>query len=172
MTLIEHMDWNLLLYLLAAVLILVGLAGVVLPVLPGAPLMFVGLLIAAWADGFVHIGMPALITLAVLTVLSLVVDFWATAHGAKRVGASKFAMLGAAAGTLVGLFFAIPGLLFGPFLGALAGELIHRRSLQAHDLGHAAKVGFGTWMGLLLGTALKLALAFTMIGVFAAAWWL
>lgn len=160
------------LYLLAAVLVLAGLAGIVLPLLPGAPLMFVGLLLAAWADGFAHIGWPTLAILAVLTLLTLVVDFWATAHGAKRVGASRLAMLGAAIGTVVGLFFALPGLILGPFIGAVAGELLHRRSLHPDTLGHAGKIGAGTWLGLLLGTALKLALAFTMLGVFALAWWL
>jgi hypothetical protein len=166
------MNWTLMLYLLAAVLVLAGLAGIVLPLLPGAPLMFVGLLLAAWADGFAHIGWPTLAILAVLTLLTLVVDFWATAHGAKRVGASRLAMLGAAIGTVVGLFFALPGLILGPFIGAVAGELLHRRSLHPDTLGHAGKIGAGTWLGLLLGTALKLALAFTMLGVFALAWWL
>lgn len=166
------MDWNLLLYLLAVVFVLIGLAGVLLPVLPGAPLVFLGLLFAAWADGFAHVGWPTLVLLAVLTLLALVVDFWATAHGAKRVGASGLAMLGATLGTVVGLFFALPGLVLGPFIGAVAGELLHRRSLHPQTLGHAGKVGAGTWLGLLLGTALKLALAFTMLGVFALAWWL
>lgn len=163
------MTLTILLYLLAALLVLVGFAGIILPALPGTPLIFAGLLVAAWADGFAHIGTTTVIALAVLTLLSILVDFWATAHGAKRVGASRLAMLGAVIGTVVGLFFALPGLLFGPFFGALAGELLHRRSLNA--LGHATKVGIGTWLGLLFGTVLKLALAFTMLGWFALAWW-
>ena len=167
-----RMHWTLLLYILAALLVLAGLAGTLLPVLPGAPLVFTGLLLAAWVDGFVHIGGWTLSLLAVLTIISLIVDFWATAHGAKRVGASKLAMLGATIGTLIGLFFALPGLILGPFLGAIAGELLHQRSLHPNTLGHAGKVGAGTWLGILLGTALKLALAFTMLGVFALAWWL
>lgn len=167
-----RMHWTLLLYILAALLVLAGLAGTLLPVLPGAPLVLAGLLLAAWVDGFVHIGGWTLAILAVLTIISLIVDFWATAHGAKRVGASKLAMLGATIGTLIGLFFALPGLILGPFLGAIAGELLHQRSLHPNTLGHAGKVGAGTWLGILLGTALKLALAFTMLGVFALAWWL
>lgn len=166
------MHWPLLLYLFAALLIFAGLAGTLLPVLPGAPLVFAGLLLAAWVDGFMHIGGWTLAILAVLTIISLIVDFWATAHGAKRVGASKLAMLGATIGTIIGVFFALPGLILGPFLGAIAGELLHQRSLHPNTLGHAGKVGAGTWLGLLLGTALKLALAFTMLGVFALAWWL
>ena len=160
------------LYLLAAVLVLAGLAGTLLPVLPGAPLVFAGLLLAAWADGFQHVGPWPLLALGGLALLSLVVDLWATAHGARRVGASRLAMLGATLGAVVGLFFGLPGLLLGPFAGALGGELLHRRSLDPQHLGSAGKVGAGTWLGLALGAALKLALAFTMLGVFALAWWL
>lgn len=166
------MDLTTIYYLIAALLVLVGLLGTVLPVLPGIPLMFAGMLLAAWAGDFQHIGAPTLTVLAVLTLVSLAVDFWATAHGAKRVGASRMAMWGAAIGTLVGLLFGLPGLLFGPFVGALVGELLHHRSLHPHRVGHATKVGAGTWVGLLLATALKLALAFAMLGLFALAWWL
>lgn len=166
------MDSTTIYYLIAALLVLAGLLGTVLPVLPGIPLMFAGMLLAAWAGDFQAIGAPALIVLAALTLLSVAVDFWATAHGAKRVGASRLAMWGAVIGTLVGLLFGLPGLLLGPFAGALAGELLHHRSLHPDRVGHATKVGAGTWLGLLLGTALKLALAFAMLGLFGLAWWL
>lgn len=159
-------------YVVAALLVLAGLLGTVLPLLPGVPLMFAGMLLAAWAGDFQNIGAPALTVLAVLTLVSVAVDFWAGAHGAKRIGASRLAIWGAAIGTLVGLLFGLPGLVLGPFAGALAGELLHHRSLHPHRLGQAAKVGAGTWVGLLLGTALKLALAFAMLGLFALAWWL
>ncbi|MFT3898606.1 MAG: DUF456 domain-containing protein [Thermomonas sp.] len=166
------MDHASVFYLLAAVLVIVGLVGTVLPALPGLPLVFCGMLLAAWTDGFRHIGAPMLVVLGLLTLFSLGIDFWATAHGAKRVGASKLAVAGAMLGTLGGLVFGPVGVLVGPFAGALAGELLHRRSLQREHLGQAAKVGFGTWFGIVLGTALKLALAFAMLGLFALAWWL
>lgn len=166
------MDLTTTYYLIAALLVLLGLLGTVLPILPGVPLMFGGMLLAAWAGDFETVGVPTLAVLAVLTLVSVIVDFWATAHGAKRVGASRLAMWGAAIGTLVGLLFGLPGLLLGPFAGAVVGELMHHRSLHPHRVGHASKVGAGTWVGLLLGTALKLALAFAMLGVFALAWWL
>ena len=159
-----------LLYVLAAVLVLVGLAGIVLPALPGLPLVFAGMLVAAWAGGFQQIGIPVLVVLGVLTLLSMAVDFWAAAHGAKRVGASRLALAGAVLGTLVGLFLGPLGLFAGPFLGAMAGELLHGRRLDQERLGHATRVGFGTWMGLVLGVALKLMLAFAMLGLFAWAW--
>ena len=108
--------------------------------------------------------------LAILTVLSLVVDFIATALGAQRVGASRLALVGAVIGTFAGLLFGIVGIFVGPFLGALVGELIHGRGAGGRKLGQAAKVGFGTWLGILLGTVLKLGLAFAMLGLFALAW--
>ena len=166
------MEPNTLYYLLAIVLVVVGIAGTILPALPGLPLVFAGMLLAAWAGDFQQVGVPMLVVLGLLTVFSLAVDFWATALGAKRVGASRLAIVGAMVGTVAGLFFGPIGLLMGPFAGAIGGELIHRRSLQKQDLGLAAKIGVGTWFGILFGTVLKLALAFTMLGLFALAWWL
>jgi uncharacterized protein YqgC (DUF456 family) len=166
------MDPTALFYLIAVALILIGLIGTLLPALPGLPLVFAGMLLAAWAGGFQHVGIPMLVLLGVLTLVSLVVDFWATALGAKRVGASRKAIIGAMLGTFAGLFFGPLGLLLGPFVGALVGELLHRRRLRGSDLGDAAKIGFGTWLGILLGVVLKLGLAFAMLGLFALAWWL
>ena len=166
------MEPNTLYYLLAIVLVVVGIAGTILPALPGLPLVFAGMLLAAWAGDFQQVGVPMLVVLGLLTVFSLAVDFWATALGAKRVGASRLAIIGAMVGTLAGLFFGPLGLLMGPFAGAIGGELIHRRSLLKQDLGHATRIGVGTWFGILFGTVLKLALAFTMLGLFALAWWL
>ncbi len=166
------MDPTALYYLIATALIVIGLVGTVLPALPGLPLVFAGMLLAAWAGGFQQVGVPMLVLLGLLTVVSLVVDFWATAVGAKRVGASRKAIIGAMLGTLGGLAFGPIGLLLGPFAGALGGELLHRRSLGPADIGDAAKIGFGTWMGILFGVVLKLGLAFAMLGLFALAWWL
>jgi uncharacterized protein YqgC (DUF456 family) len=165
------MDANLIWYILAGLLILLGLAGTILPALPGLPLVFAGMLLAAWAGDFERIGIPMVVVLAVLTLFSMAVDFWATAHGAKRVGASRKALVGAVIGTFAGLFVFPPfGLFVGPFAGALIGELIHRRNVDRQSLGHAAKVGFGTWFGIVLGAVLKLGIAFAMIGLFALAW--
>ena len=161
------MDIQFLYYALAIVLILVGIAGVLLPALPGLPLVFTGMLVAAWAGDFERIGVLPLVLPGLLTLLSIVADFVATAAGAKRVGAGPMAVWGAALGTLAGLFFGPIGLLAGPFLGALLGELWHTRALR-----RATHVGLATWVGLLLGTVLKLALAFAMLGLFVLAWWL
>ena len=153
-------------YVIAALLVLVGLAGVVLPALPGLPVVFAGLLLAAWAGGFEQIHVATIVVLGLLTLLSFAVDFWATAHGARRVGASRKALVGAVLGTFAGLFVFPPfGLFIGPFAGALLGELLHGRELR-----QAAKVGFGTWLGIVLSVVLKLGLAFAMLGLFAFDW--
>ncbi|MFZ7096252.1 DUF456 domain-containing protein [Luteimonas dalianensis] len=157
-------------YALALILALVGLAGVLLPALPGVPLVFAGMLLAAWAGDFQHIGAVTLVVLAILTLISLVVDFWASAAGAKRVGASGKALAGAVLGTFVGMFFGLAGVFAGPFLGAVAGELLHLRSLGPRGMGQAARVGAGTWVGIVLAVGLKLMLVFAMIGIFALAW--
>ncbi len=149
----------------AALLVVAGVVGSVVPALPGAPLVFAGLVLAAWVDDFQHVGGGTIAVLAAFTVLSLVVDFIATSLGAKRVGASATAIGGALIGTVVGLFFGIAGLLLGPFVGAVLGELLARR-----DLAQASRVGVGTWIGLVLGTAAKLGLACAMVGVFVAAY--
>lgn len=154
-------------YVLAAVLVVVGLAGVVLPALPGLPVVFAGLLLAAWAGGFEQIHVATLVVLGLLTLLSFGVDFWATAHGARRVGASRKALVGAVLGTFAGLFVFPPfGLFVGPFAGALLGELLHGREWR-----NAAKVGFGTWLGIVLSVVLKLGLALAMLGLFAFDWY-
>ena len=161
------MDYSFILYLLAVVLVLAGIAGIVLPALPGVPLVFAGLLAAAWAEGFTRIGWPTLLVLGVLTVISLVVDVLSTTLGAQKLGASRLAMVGSLAGTVVGLFFMPLGLFIGPFAGALLGEYLHGR-----HLGKATRVGIGTWLGIVLGVALKLGLAMAMLGVFAVAWFM
>jgi uncharacterized protein YqgC (DUF456 family) len=158
-------DMTTLLLLLGGLLVLVGFAGTILPALPGTPLVFVGLLVAAWAEGFEKVGWITLTILALLTILSLVIEVMATSMGAKKVGASWKAMFGAALGTIVGLFFGIPGLLLGPFIGAVLGEYIALR-----DWRQAGKVGLGTWLGLLFATAAKIALSFAMVGIFVASY--
>ena len=155
------------LLVLGGVLVAVGLAGVVVPALPGVPLVFAGLLLAAASDGFARVGVFTLVVLALLTVLSLVVDIAATALGARKMGASKWALLGSTLGLLAGLFFGLPGLLIGPFAGAVVAELVTR-----HDWKQAGRSGLGAWIGFLLGAIGKLVIAFAMLAIFLAAWFL
>ncbi len=152
-------------WLIAVLLVVVGAAGTVVPVLPGAPLVFLGLLAAAWRDGFERVGPLALTLIALLAAASFAVDLAGSALGARRVGASWQALAGAALGSLVGLLFGFAGLLLGPFAGAFAGEWWARR-----DLRQAGRAGLGTWLGLLFAAAGKIAIVFAMVGVFALAW--
>src|SRR5690349_11053728 len=153
-----------LLWVLAILLIVLGIAGTVLPALPGAFLIFAGVALAAWIDHYTRISGWVVVALGVLTVVSMIVDYVAAALGAKRAGASRLAIVGAALGTLAGVVTGLWGLLFMPLLGAALGEYAAQR-----DLRRAGKVGVATWIGLLLGTAIKLAIAFAMVGIFIAA---
>lgn len=148
-------------WIIGVLLVLVGLAGVVLPGLPGAIIIFGGLFLAAWAEGFSYVGTGTIVVLALLTGFIYTIDIIAGYFGVKKFGASKWAAVGAALGALVGIFFGLPGILAGPFIGAVIGEL------SAHgNFSKAGKAGFGAWFGIIFGTAIKLALSFTMIGIF------
>jgi uncharacterized protein YqgC (DUF456 family) len=154
-----------LLWIVAGVLVIAGIIGTVVPVLPGSVLVFAGLLMAAWIDGFEKVGWVPLTVLGVLTALTFLADIAATGAGAKKVGASKQAVIGAMIGTVAGIFFGIIGIFVGPFVGAAAGEFLAKR-----DLVRAGKVGYGTLFGLVLGAAMKIALALAMVGVFVTAY--
>ena len=150
-----------LLWTLAFVLIALGVMGTVLPVLPGVILIFAGICLAAWIDHFQRISGWIVAATGVLTVIAIAIDYVAAALGAKRAGASRLAIAGAAIGTIAGVLSGLWGLLFMPLLGAAIGQYVSRR-----DLLRAGQVGVATWIGLLIGTALKLAIAFAMVGVF------
>ena len=154
-----------LLWTLAIALIVLGLIGVVMPALPGTWLIFGGLVLGAWADGFTRVGVWTLVVIGLIAAASYAVDFVAAALGAQRLGASRRAMAGAALGTLGGLFFGLPGLIVGPFVGAVLGELTMHR-----DWKKAGRAGVAAWIGFAIGTAVKVGMAFAMIGIFAAAW--
>jgi uncharacterized protein YqgC (DUF456 family) len=141
--------------------IFIGFAGVIVPALPGTPLIFAGIFLVAWWYEYNLVGTPTLVITGILAVLALGVDLIASVLGAKRVGASRAAVVGSTIGTLVGMFFFIPGIILGPFVGAVIGELYAQSGLSK-----ATRVGIGTWIGLLFGTAAKIAISFAMIGIF------
>ena len=155
------MDLTILWYVIAGVLIAIGLLGTVLPLLPGVPMMFGGMWLAAWAGHYERVGIATLVLLGILAVISIALDFIAGALGARRVGASSRAQWGAFLGAVAGIFFGIPGLVLGPFVGALVGQFA-----TGSGFDHSMRVGIATWIGLLFGTLAKLALSFTMLGVF------
>jgi len=151
----------------AWLLVVVGLAGALLPALPGTPVILAGLVLMAWLDGFVRVSIPTLAGLAALVLLSVVIDFAATAEGARRFGAGRAAILGATLGLLVGLFFGLPGMLLGPFAGAVIGHRLGEAEMNA-----SIRAGFGASIGVLVGTAAKVAISAVMLAWFALAWWL
>lgn len=152
------------LWVLAIAMIVAGVAGTVLPALPGAALVFAGVLLAAWIDDFARISGWIVAIEAGLAAIAFAADFAAGLLGARRVGASRLALAGAAVGTLAGVFTGLLGLVFLPLAGAALGEYLARR-----DVERAGKVGLATWIGLIAGSAVKIAVVFTMVGVFAAA---
>jgi uncharacterized protein len=152
---------TILLWIAAIALIVIGVAGTVLPMLPGPILVFAGIALAAWVDNFARVPIWLLGVVALLTVMAWAVDYIAAAMGVKRTGASRLAIAGAALGTVAGILSGLWGLLFMPLVGAAIGEYIVQR-----DLRRAGKVGVAASIGLLVGTVAKLAIVLTMVGIF------
>jgi len=157
---------DVLLYVLAAALIVIGLAGAIVPALPGIPLIFGGIWLVAGTDHYRHLGLWWLLGIAAVGSVGLAMDFMAGMLGAKRVGASRLALWGATIGTVIGLFFGFVGLFVGPFAGALLGEFASGKSVL-----RSAHVGLSTWVGLIFGTLVKLVSSLMMVALFAAGWW-
>jgi uncharacterized protein len=160
-----HLPMVVWLFAIGALLIILGAAGTVLPLLPGPPLAFAGFLLAAWSDGFNRVGWVTLSVLSLLTAGSVMIDLLAASWGVSRLRASPQAVVGAAIGSVVGLFAGIPGLIAGPFVGAVAGEYLARRDLRS-----AGRVGLAAWLGIVLGGAARLAIVCAMIAIFAIAY--
>ena len=154
-------------WVLSAVLVLAGLAGTVLPLLPGTLLVWAGLLLGAWIDDITRVGVVTVVLLTLLAALAWALDFVAGLMGAKRAGASPQALVGAAVGTVVGIFMGLIGVLFMPLVGAGIGEYWAQKNQQ-----RAAKVALATWLGLLLGMVAKVVIAFVMVGIFLVALWI
>lgn len=153
-----------LLYLLAVALVVGGIAGTILPMLPGIPMLFGGIWLAAAVDEYRHLGTGWLVAIGAVGCLGIAIDFVSASLGAKRIGASPRALWGAGVGTVVGMFFGIPGLIFGPFVGAVIGELCSGKSVL-----RSAHVGVSTWVGLLAGIVGKAVVSFLMLGMAALA---
>lgn len=148
-------------------LIVTGIIGAVLPIMPGPPFVFMGLGLIAWTDDFSRTGVGTFVVIGLLGLFSLIVDLLASTFGAKRAGASTAAIIGAAIGLIVGAFFSIPGIIIGPFVGAFAGEYFSSR-----HFGTAGRVGLATWAGLIFGAFVKVGVCLAMVGVFAWSWYL
>lgn len=149
--------------ILTILLIVAGFVGLFIPVIPGTPLMFAGMLIYGFADGFEHVTLLAFSLIAVLMLLGVVAEYLATSLGAKTMGASKAGIAGAIIGAVVGLltsnFF---GFLLGPFIGAVLFELVFARK----ELAGALRSGGGAVLGLLSSVVMKITIALMMITLF------
>ncbi len=157
---------HILLYVVAAIMIVAGVGGSIVPALPGIPLIFAGIWLIAGVDRYRHLGLWWLLGIAAVGAIGLTLDLLAAALGAKRVGASQQAVWGALLGTVIGLFFGLPGLLLGPFVGAVLGELA-----AGNGVLRSTHVGASAWLGLIFGTIVKLVASFMMVALFGAAWW-
>ena len=153
---------DILIILLTAGLFVAGLAGTVLPFVPGTPLIFAGALLYSWHTGFARVGWPTLLFLLILTGVSQFLEPLASLIGAKKYGASSSGLWGAFLGGFIGfLVGGIVGLIIGPFVGAFVLEMIRGRNAR-----EAFNVGFGTLIGFLAGVLGKLLIGLLMIGVF------
>ena len=152
---------EILLWIVAIALIVIGVVGVVVPALPGIGLVYGGIVLAAWIDHFQKIGSWTLIVLGALAAIAFAIDYFATTLAAQKAGASRLGLIGAAVGTIAGIFMGLIGIFFMPLVGAAVGEYLARR-----DALHAGRVGLATWLGLLAGTVAKIGIVFVMIGVF------
>lgn len=157
------MDW---IWVLAGVLVVVGFLGALLPLVPGVPLIFSGLLIAAWHEDFIEVSVLTMVIIGVLAFMAWAVDFFGSIVTAKKAGASKEAMWGVALGALFGITGGPVGLIIGPAIGAIIGELIaHKDSLRATTVGLAAGLGF------IVSFIAKIFLIVIMLSVFAYAYY-
>ncbi|WP_338849227.1 DUF456 family protein [Massilia sp. W12] len=147
-------------------MVVLGLAGTVLPVLPGTLLVWLGLLLGAWIDDFNRVSVATMVFITLLAVFAFALDFVAGLLGAKKAQASKLALAGAALGTVVGLFMGLIGVLFMPLVGAAIGEYWSQKNQE-----RAAKVALATWLGLMVGMIAKIVIAFIMLGIFLVALW-
>ncbi|HHV64109.1 MAG TPA: DUF456 family protein [Peptococcaceae bacterium] len=144
--------------ILTFVLFIAGLVGTVLPLLPGAALIYGGMLLYGLLTKFATLDLTFFLLQALVLILIFAVDYLASAAGTRRFGGSKQAAWGAVAGAVVGIFFGPLGIILGPFLGAVAIELIRGTAADK-----AIRAGFGTIIGILGGTIVKLAIEVLMI---------
>ena len=162
------MDWQI---IVAVLLVVVGIAGTVLPMLPGVPLVFAGLLLAAWHGGFDQVSILTMVMIGIIASMAWAVDFFASVVTAKKAGASKYALWGAAIGAVVGIAGGIVGLIIGPAIGTIIGELITHKNTSKEATSKATAVGIAAGLGFVLALAIKIVLVLTMLAVFAYAYY-
>jgi len=144
-------------------LMLLGLIGSVAPALPGPPLVFAGALFYALATRFAAVGWAVIVALALIAAFSQVMDYLASAWGAKKFGGGKWGVIGSLLGGIAGfLFFSLPGMIAGIFTGAVVLEF----AFGNKEAGAALRVGGGSLVGFLAGALMKVVISISMIGIF------
>lgn len=146
------------------VLMILGIIGCLVPVLPGPPLNFMGILLLHFSR-FGQFSKSTLITLGIIAVAVTILDYIVPVWGTKKFGGSKYGARGATVGLIIGLFLGPMGIIIGPLLGAFVGEMIFK-----DDLRYASRAGFGSLLGFLTGIGLKLAASFIMTFYFVKEW--
>jgi hypothetical protein len=141
---------------LAIVMMIVGIAGCLLPVLPGPPLTYLGLVVLHFTK-FGPVSTNLFIILGVVAIVVTVIDYIVPIWGTRQFGGSKYGMRGATVGLIIGLFLGPFGIIVGPFIGAVVGEMLFK-----DDIKYAIKAGFGSLLGFLTGVGLKLAASLLM----------
>jgi uncharacterized protein YqgC (DUF456 family) len=150
--------FTVLLWVLGVLLILTGLVGTLAPALPGPAFVYLGIVCVGWAGQFQVLSPVFLLVLGFLTALLLAVDYVASAIGTARFGGTRWGVLGAALGAFAGLFFLPLGLVLGPLAGAIGAELLAGRSTE-----EAARAGWGSFLGFLGGTVVKVVTCLAMV---------
>lgn len=145
-------------------LMIIGIIGCLVPVLPGPPISYIGLILLHLTR-FGHFSTSTLITLGAIAVIVTILDFIVPVWGTKKFGGSKYGMRGATVGLIIGLFLGPLGIIIGPLIGAFVGEMIFK-----DDLNYAFKAGFGSLLGFLTGIGLKLAASFIFTFYFVKEW--
>lgn len=165
---------DIVLIILGAICLLVGIIGCIVPGLPGVPLAYLGLLCAHWTER-AQLSWQELVIWAAITIFVTVLDYIVPAWGTKQLGGTKWGVWGSIIGLLVGLFFGIKGIIIGPFVGAVLGELLYfKRHPQVLDQYTTKKgkykkafvAGLGSFLGLMVGTVIKLICCGVMIFYF------
>ncbi len=152
------------LLILGILLMIVGIIGCLVPVLPGPPFSFLGLILLH-ISRFGHFSTPTLITMGVITVVVTIMDYIVPVWGTRQLGGSKYGTRGATVGLIIGLFLGPLGIILGPLIGAFVGEMLFK-----DDINYALKAGFGSLLGFLTGIGLKLAASFIMTFYFFKEW--
>jgi uncharacterized protein YqgC (DUF456 family) len=152
---------SIIILIITVVLFAIGIAGIILPVIPSLPIVWIGILFYGICTNFVDVGLGVVIITGVMMIIGTVIDFISGVFGARAYGASWMGVLGAMLGGIVGLFMGVFGFIVGTFFGACIGEYIKYKKTRS-----AIAAGYGTMIGIMIGSITKIFISFFMIIIF------